>query len=105
MTNADSFRINIADAAIHRLTSMVLDVSHSLHNTNVPIHEIFCVIPPPYYLDCFERSYPNFPLNQYEGPFFLQRMNVIQGGGGSGQQRNQILDAVVTIIKYKKITN
>ena len=60
--------------------------------------------PPPYNLYWFERYYPNVPLNQDDGPFCLQLMNVIQGGGASGRQLNIILDAVVTIIKYKKIT-
>ena len=47
----ESFRINISIAAMHRLASMVLDVSNSLHNTNFPIDEIVCAIPPPYYMD------------------------------------------------------
>ena len=31
-------------------------------------------------------------------------MNVIKGEKTAGRQRNRLLDAVVTIIKYKKIT-
>ena len=49
-----------------------------------PIHEIVCIIPPPYYLDCFEISYPNAPLNIYNDPFYLQCMNGIQETKPSG---------------------
>ena len=38
-------KIYIAD--MHSLTVSILDVSNVLQNTNVPINEIFCVIPPP----------------------------------------------------------
>ena len=79
MAHADSFRINISIAYIHRLTASILDVSNAFQNTNVPIHEIVCVSPPPYYLDWFERYYPNVPLNRYDGPFCLQCMNGIKG--------------------------
>ena len=89
---------------MHILTAKILGVSNAFQNTNVHIHERVCVIPPPYYLDWFERSYPNVPLNQYYGPFFLQCMNVIQGTKPAGRQCNRILDAVVTILKYKKNT-
>ena len=54
---------NIAIADMHRLASRILYVSNAFQNTNVPIHERVCVVPPPYYLDWFEISYPNFPLN------------------------------------------
>ena len=80
MAHADSFRINIAIAYINILTARILDVSNAFQNTNVPIHERFCVSPPPYYLDWFEIFYPNVPLNRDDGPFCLQCMNVIQGG-------------------------
>ena len=63
---------------MHRLTTMILDVSNLFQNANVPIHEIFFVIPTPYYLDLFERPYPNVPLNRDDGPFFLQLINGIQ---------------------------
>ena len=59
----DSFKINIAITAMHRLTDSVLDVSDTYHNTNFHIHGIVCVILPPYYLYWFEISYPNVPLN------------------------------------------
>ena len=72
MAHDGLFRINIAITYMHRLTSSILDVSNAFHNTNVPIHEISCVGPPPYNLDWFEISYPNVPLNRYDGPFFLQ---------------------------------
>ena len=77
---------------------------NAFQNKNVPIHEIFCVSPPPYYLDWFERSYPNVPLNRYDDPFFLQCMNVIQGTKPAGRQWNRLLDSVVTILKYTNIT-
>ena len=48
---------------------MFLDVSNAFQNKNVPIHEIVSIIPTPYYLDWFDISYPNIPLNQYDGPF------------------------------------
>ena len=89
---------------MHRLTARILDVSNAFQNTNVPIHERVCVSPPPYYLNWFEISYPNVPLNQGDGPFYLQCMNGIQGTKTSGRQWNRLLDAVVAIIKYKKST-
>ena len=64
----------------------------------------FCVSPPPYYIDWFERSYPNVPLNRDDGPFFLQFMNGVQGKKPAGRQWNRLLDAVVIIIKYKNRT-
>ena len=64
---ADSFRTNIDIASMHRLTDRILDVSNAFQNTNVPIH---FVSPPPYYIDWFERSYPNIPLNLDDVPFF-----------------------------------
>ena len=64
---------------MHGLTARILDVSNSFQNKNVTIHEILCVSPPPYYLEWFEISYPNFPLNRDESPFFLRQMNGIQG--------------------------
>ena len=69
---------------MHRLTASILDVSNAFHNTNDPIHERVCVIPPPYYLDWFEITYPNGPLNRYYGPFCLQCLNVIQGTKPAG---------------------
>ena len=104
MAHADSFRINISIAYMHRLASRILDVSNSFQNTNVPIHERVSVSPPPYYLDWFGISYTNVPLNRYDGPFCLQCMNVIQGTNPAGRQWNRLLDVVVKILKYKKIT-
>ena len=75
----NSFRINIAITATHRITARILDVSNAFQNTNVTINERVCVSPPPYYIDCFERYYPNVPLNKYVGPFCIQYMNGIQG--------------------------
>ena len=89
---------------MHRLTARILDVSDSFLNTNFPIYERFCVSPQPYYLNWFERSYPIVPITRYDGPFCLQFMNWIQEIKPSGRQCNRLLDAVVTILKYKKST-
>ena len=51
VAHVDSFRINIAMAAINRRTAMVLDVSNEFHDKQFPIYERVCVIPPPYYLE------------------------------------------------------
>ena len=88
---------------MHRLTARILGVSNAFQNTNVPSHERVCVSPPPYYLDLFERSHPNIPLNRDDDSFCLQCMNGIQGKNPSGRQWNRLLDAVVTIREYKKI--
>ena len=61
VAHADSFIINIAVTVMQRLTVSILDVSNAFQNTNVTIHKIVCVSPPPYYRDWFEISYPNFP--------------------------------------------
>ena len=83
--HADSFRINIVVEAMYRPTASILDVSNAFHNTNVPINEKVCVSPPPYYIDWFERSYPNVTRDRYDGPFCLQCMNGIQGTKPSGR--------------------
>ena len=79
VAHADSFRMNIAIESMHRLTDRILDNSNSFQNTNFHMNERVCVSPPPYYLDWFERLYPNVPLNRYDGQFFLYCMNGIQG--------------------------
>ena len=84
--------MNISTVSMHRLTSSILDISNSFQNTNVPINEIVCVIPPPYYLDWFEMYYPNVPLNLYYDPLFLQCTNGIQGTKPTRQQWNILLD-------------
>ena len=89
---------------MHRLTTSILDISNEFKNTSVPIHERVSFSPPRYYLDWFERSYPNVPLNRYDGPFCLQFMNGIQVKNPAGRQWNIPLDAVATIINYKKST-
>ena len=48
---------------MHRLTARILDVINSFQNTNVPIHEIVCVSPSPYYIDWFETVSTNDFLN------------------------------------------
>ena len=75
VTHAESFRTNIAIADMHILNTRILDVSNVFQNTNVTINERVCVSPPPYYLDWFERFYPNVPLNRYAFAFFLQGIN------------------------------
>ena len=87
---------------MHILTASILDVSNAFKNKNVTIHGIVCVSPPPYYLDWFEISYLHFFLNRDDGPFCLQCMNGIQGTKPAVIQWNILLDAVFTIIKYKK---
>ena len=72
VAHVDSLRINIYITSMHILTSRILDVSNKFQNENVPIHERVCVSPPPYYIDWFEISYPDVPLNQYHVPFCLQ---------------------------------
>ena len=69
VAHADSFRNNISIAYMHRLTARILDVSNVFQNTDVSIHERVCVSQPPYYLEWFERSYTNVPLNQDDGIF------------------------------------
>ena len=86
---------------MHRITASILDASKSFQNKIFPIHERVCVNPPAYYLDWFDRYYPNVTLNLDEGTFLLQCMNVIQGTKPAGRKRNILLDAVVTILKYK----
>ena len=75
----DSFRINIYITDMHRITDRILDGSDATQNINFPINERVCVSPPPYYLDWLKKYYPNVPLNRYDGTFYLQLMNVIQG--------------------------
>ena len=69
---------------------------------NVPIHEIVCVSPQPYYLDWLEKPYPNISLNLYGVPFCLQCMNIIQDTKTSRQKWNRLLDAAAKKFKYKK---
>ena len=56
---------------MHRITARILDISNAFQNTNVPIHERVFVSPTPYYLDWFERYYPNVSLNRDDGLFFF----------------------------------
>ena len=69
--HSDSFRINIAVAAMNILTDRIFDVSNAFQNKNIPIHERVFVSPPPYYLEWFEIFYPNVPLNRDYGTFFF----------------------------------
>ena len=104
VAHANSIRINIDIAAMYRITARVLYVSNAFQNKNVIIHERVCVSPPPYYLYCFETSYPNVPLNRYNGPFCLKCMNVIEGTKPAGRKLNRLIDALFKINKHKKIT-
>ena len=104
MAHADSFIIKFSISDIHIFTASILDNSSSFQNTNVTIHEIVCVGPPPYYMAWFQKSYPNSPLNRYYGPFCPQFTNGIMGTKPAGIQWNYLLDEVVTILKYNKIT-
>ena len=104
VSHSESFIIKISIVLVHILTSRIFDVTNSFQNKNVPIHKIVYVSPPPYYLELFEISYPNVTLNRDDGPFFIQCMDEIRGTKLAGQKLNQLLDIVVTILKYKKIT-
>ena len=75
-----------------------------LSSTNVPIHERVCVGPLPYYLYWFEKYYPNVPLNLDDGLFYPQCMNGIQGTNPARRQWNRLLNSVVKIMRYNKIT-
>ena len=46
----------------------------------------------------------NYPANKDHGQFCLHCMNGIQGTKSAGRQWDRLLDAVVTIIEYKKST-
>ena len=76
---------------MHALTARILDVSNAFQNANVPIHEIVCVSPPPYYLGWFEISYPNVPLNRDDAPFCLRYMNGIQGTSRRYEDRKSVV--------------
>ena len=104
MSHADSFIIKISISYMHRLTASIVYVSNPFQYTNVLIYERVCVSSPLYYLDFFERSYPNVPLNWYKYQFCLKYVDVIQVTNLDVRQWNRLLDAVVKILKYKKIT-
>ena len=95
-------RTNIAIMDMHRLTARILDVSNALHNTDVTIYERVCISLPTYYLDRFETFYPNVTINGDDSPFCLQYMIGIQVTKSAGRHWNQLLDAVVTMMKNKK---
>ena len=70
VAHTNSFNINIAVLSMHILTVIILDVINAFHNPIFSILQIVCAIIPPYYLDCFETSYPNVPLDWDNGKFF-----------------------------------
>ena len=75
---AEYFRINITITDIHRLNSSIWDISNDFQNKHFPINERFCVIPPPYYLDCYEKYHLNSHFNLDYVHFCLQCMIVIK---------------------------
>ena len=83
---------------MYRFTAIILDVSNAFQNTTVPIHDRVCVSLPPYYIDWFEISYPNVPLNRDDGPSCCQFIDGIQGTNPAGRQWNRLLDAVFTFL-------
>ena len=99
MTHADSIIININYLDIHRLIASILDISNVFKNKNVPIFEIVCVSPSPYYLDWFENSCSSVPLSQYHGPFCLQCMNIIQG------TKHQDVNGIGSLMQWLQFLN
>ena len=77
VAHADSFIINISITDMHIINAIILDVSNDLQNTNILIHEIVSVGPPPYYLEWFEKYYPNVTPNRDDVPFCIKLMNGI----------------------------
>ena len=71
-----------------------MDVINAFKNTNVKIYEIVCVIPPPYDLDWFKKSYPSIPFNRYDRKCFMGFLNGIQVTKLPGIHRNILLDTV-----------
>ena len=88
----------------YRLTNKILDVSNAFQNKMFSVYERVFVSPRTYYLDYFEIYYLNGPLNWYGDPFCFKWMNLIQVKKTEKQEWNRLLDEVITIIKYKKIT-
>ena len=80
-----------------------MDVSNAFQNKNVPIHELFCVVPPPYYLYCFFKPYLNVTLNSCDGTLCIQCMNGIQVTKPPVRQPKRLIGSVVTVLKYNKI--
>ena len=70
--HAESFGINISNAAKHRLTARILYVIISFHNTNFPIHERVCVSKPPYYIYWFNPMFLSIEMTVHF--FFNARM-------------------------------
>ena len=63
VAHADLFHINISIVAMNRITARILDVINAFQNNNITINERVCVILPPYYLEWFEKYYPNITIN------------------------------------------
>ena len=49
------------------------------YNTNVMVGERVWITTQNYYLDWFDRSHPNVPINRDGKTFCLQWMDIIQG--------------------------
>ena len=55
-------------------------------------------------MEWFDKNHNIIPINRHDIRFCLQYMNGRQGTKQSGIQWNILLEAVVTVMKYKKIT-
>ena len=71
---------------------------------NVTINARVCVRLLQYYLEWFKSFYPIITINKDGGLFCLQCMNGIRGKNTARRQWNIQVEAVVTILKYNKIT-
>ena len=50
---------------MNNLHVRIVDVRNAPQNTNVPINERVCISLPPYYMEWFEKVYPNININIY----------------------------------------
>ena len=98
ISHADSFGENIAITTMNRLNTRILMLVNIYRIHIFPFMKESMSIHHPIICTCF-KILTQCHLNQYDGPFFLQCMNLIQGTELSGQYCNMILDGVVTIPK------
>ena len=78
------------------LTARILDVINAFQNTHFPIHEILSELVWKILLQSYYQSVC--------WTFFLQCTNGIKGNKSAQKKCNQLLDSLVTIMKYKKNT-